>query len=122
MSVVWCGGDSAALYDGNGGRDVRQGADRAWIFDLTHPLYSRCHPVLAIQMWTRTYETRGRNNFRTEQHRTTMFEHLPSEVGVKVFNKLPGDLKRINELKQFKSRLRHFLLSQAFLPPLMSLR
>uniref|UniRef100_A0A1B6HTM5 Uncharacterized protein n=1 Tax=Homalodisca liturata TaxID=320908 RepID=A0A1B6HTM5_9HEMI len=83
-----------------------------YILDVTLYCQFKCELVQGREV--HQYETRGRNNFRTEQHRTAMFEHLPSQMGVKLINKLPGDLKRINEPKQFKSRLRHFLLSKAF--------
>ncbi|KAG8335335.1 hypothetical protein J6590_070573 [Homalodisca vitripennis] len=34
--------------------------------------------ILDVTLDVHQYETRGTDNFRTEQHRTTMFEHLPS--------------------------------------------
>ncbi|KAG8258048.1 hypothetical protein J6590_036787 [Homalodisca vitripennis] len=83
-----------------------------YILDVT--MYCRFKCELVQGRDVHQFETRGRNNFRTKQHRTSMFEHLPSQMGVKLINTLPGDLKRINELQQFKSRLRHFLLSKAF--------
>ncbi|KAG8256531.1 hypothetical protein J6590_066341 [Homalodisca vitripennis] len=60
------------------------------------------------------YGTRGRDNFRMAQHRTTVFELLPSQVGVRLINRLPEEIKRVNNHKQFKSRLKHFLVSKAF--------
>ncbi|KAG8319615.1 hypothetical protein J6590_088187 [Homalodisca vitripennis] len=60
------------------------------------------------------YETRGRDNFRIVQHRTSGFEHLPSQVGVKLINKLPEGIKHLIDSKLFKSRLKHLLASKAF--------
>ncbi|KAG8308348.1 hypothetical protein J6590_002436 [Homalodisca vitripennis] len=48
------------------------------------------------------YGTRGRNNFRVEQHRTAAFEHLPSQVGVGLINRLPEGIKQLNETKNSK--------------------
>ena len=60
------------------------------------------------------YETRGRNNFRLQQHRTTAFTNLPKQVGVRLINGLPEVLKNIQNLNQFKSRLKHLLVSGVF--------
>ncbi|KAG8283080.1 hypothetical protein J6590_023609 [Homalodisca vitripennis] len=60
------------------------------------------------------YETRGRDNFRTEQHRTTAFGHLPSQVGVTIINRLPEEIKHLEEPKTFKSRLKRLLVLKAF--------
>ncbi|KAG8284398.1 hypothetical protein J6590_103814 [Homalodisca vitripennis] len=35
------------------------------------------------------YGTRGRDNFRLDQHRTTAYGRLPSQVGVRLINRLP---------------------------------
>ncbi|KAG8321496.1 hypothetical protein J6590_045562 [Homalodisca vitripennis] len=41
------------------------------------------------------YRTRGRGNFRIAQHRTAAFERLPSQVGVRVINRLPDNISMI---------------------------
>ncbi|KAG8286085.1 hypothetical protein J6590_068040 [Homalodisca vitripennis] len=60
------------------------------------------------------YGTRGRDNFRLDQHRTTAYGRLPSQVGVRLINRLPEGIKNINDPNQFKARLKHFLVSKAF--------
>ncbi|KAG8333295.1 hypothetical protein J6590_000422 [Homalodisca vitripennis] len=40
-----------------------------------------------------SYETRGRETYRTGQHRTGVYEHLPSQAGVHFINKLPNGIK-----------------------------
>lgn len=60
------------------------------------------------------YGTKGRDNFRNHQHRTSAFECLPSEVGVKLINRLPKEIKQINDPKKFKARLRNLLVSKVF--------
>ncbi|KAG8246097.1 hypothetical protein J6590_094446 [Homalodisca vitripennis] len=84
------------------------------LYTLDVTLYCRFKCELVQGRDVHQCEPRGRNNFRTEQYRTAMFEHLSSQMGVKLINKLPGDLKRIIESKKFKYRLRHSLLSKAF--------
>ncbi|KAG8272042.1 hypothetical protein J6590_050947 [Homalodisca vitripennis] len=59
------------------------------------------------------YETRGRDNLRTHQRRLTS-QHIPQQVGVRLINKLPEDIKNSNNLNQFKTRLRRLLVSKAF--------
>ncbi|KAG8287230.1 hypothetical protein J6590_043598 [Homalodisca vitripennis] len=48
------------------------------------------------------YGTRGRDNLRLHPHRTAAFKRLPSEVSVKLINKLPDEIKNFNEPKKLK--------------------
>ncbi|KAG8291167.1 hypothetical protein J6590_067151 [Homalodisca vitripennis] len=83
-----------------------------YILDVV--LYCRFKCVSLRGSDVHQYGTRGRDNFRMAQHRTTVFERLPSQVGVRLINRLPEEIKRVNNHKQFKSRLKHFLVSKAF--------
>ncbi|KAG8320288.1 hypothetical protein J6590_071942 [Homalodisca vitripennis] len=47
-------------------------------------------------------------------HRTATFKRLPSDVGVKLINKFPDEIKNLNDPTKFKARLRHFLVSRVF--------
>ncbi|KAG8312419.1 hypothetical protein J6590_023025 [Homalodisca vitripennis] len=66
------------------------------------------------------YETRVGNKLRIERHRTTT-PTLASQLEDKIINKLPGDIRRINEPQQFKPLSRQFLC-QKYFPWLRSLR
>ncbi|KAG8265293.1 hypothetical protein J6590_097943 [Homalodisca vitripennis] len=59
----------------------------------------------------RMYEV---NTSRTRRHRTGVYEHLPSQAGIRFINKLPDQLRNAPTLKVLKTRLRRFLVSQAF--------
>jgi hypothetical protein len=58
-----------------------------------------------------SYYTRGRANLRVQQHRTVAFEHLPSQFGIKILNKLPEGVKHAQNQNQFKTRLKSLLVS-----------
>ncbi|KAG8260197.1 hypothetical protein J6590_102170 [Homalodisca vitripennis] len=58
--------------------------------------------------------TRGRDTYRTGSHRTGVYEHLPSQAGIRFLNKLPNSIINAPTLKAFKARLKRFLASQAF--------
>ncbi|KAG8303316.1 hypothetical protein J6590_013586 [Homalodisca vitripennis] len=60
------------------------------------------------------YETRGRANYRTGRHRTVVYERLPSQAGVQFLNRLPNSIKHAPTPKALKTRLKRFLVSQAF--------
>ncbi|KAG8270385.1 hypothetical protein J6590_099345 [Homalodisca vitripennis] len=83
-----------------------------YILDVV--LYCRLKCELTQGSDVHQYETRGRDNFRTVQYRTSAFEHVPSQVGVKLINKLPEGIKHLIDSKLFKSRLKHLLVSKAF--------
>ncbi|KAG8247517.1 hypothetical protein J6590_059264 [Homalodisca vitripennis] len=61
-----------------------------------------------------SYGTRGRDTYRTGSHRTGVYEHLPSQAGVRFLNKLPNSIKNAPTPKALKARLKRFLASQAF--------
>ncbi|KAG8245311.1 hypothetical protein J6590_005624 [Homalodisca vitripennis] len=92
----------------------------AWIANFAlslHPhvaLYCRFKCELVRGRDVHQYGTRGRDNLRLYPHRTAAFKRLPSEVGVKLINKLPDEIKDLNEPTKFKSRLRHFLVSRVY--------
>ncbi|KAG8298983.1 hypothetical protein J6590_002952 [Homalodisca vitripennis] len=54
------------------------------------------------------YNTRGWDAYRSAQHRLQAYEALPSEVGAKLFNRLPLDL-RVNRKPLFKKNVRRLL-------------
>ncbi|KAG8316167.1 hypothetical protein J6590_057365 [Homalodisca vitripennis] len=60
------------------------------------------------------YETRGRDSYRTERHRTVAYEHLTSQAGVHLINRLPDSIKNAPTPKALKIRLKHFLAPKAF--------
>ncbi|KAG8290669.1 hypothetical protein J6590_078133 [Homalodisca vitripennis] len=60
------------------------------------------------------YNTRGRDNLRFQSHRTMAYEQLPSQVGIKVINRLPECIKELATKKRFKARLRDLLVSNKF--------
>ncbi|KAG8261707.1 hypothetical protein J6590_067310 [Homalodisca vitripennis] len=82
-----------------------------YILDVVLYCRLKCELIQGSDVYQ--YETRGRDNFRIVQHRTSAFEHLPSQVGVKLINKLPEGIKHLSDSKLFKSRLRHLLVSKA---------
>ncbi|KAG8248166.1 hypothetical protein J6590_085622 [Homalodisca vitripennis] len=51
---------------------------------------------------------------RSAQHRLHAYEALPSEVGAKLFNKLPLDLRVENSKPLFKRKLRRLLVQGAY--------
>ncbi|KAG8305331.1 hypothetical protein J6590_072037 [Homalodisca vitripennis] len=60
------------------------------------------------------YETHGRANYRTGRHRTVVYERLPSQACVHFLNRLPKSIKNAPTPKALKTRLKRFLVSQAF--------
>ncbi|KAG8302305.1 hypothetical protein J6590_034617 [Homalodisca vitripennis] len=52
-------------------------------------LYSRSKCALVRGGDVHHHETRGRVNFRVQQHRTNAFRNLPSQVDVRLINSLP---------------------------------
>ena len=60
------------------------------------------------------YNTRVRNDFRVSQHRTTAFERLPSQIGIKLLNILPESLKNLENPILFKRELKRDLVRFAF--------
>ncbi|KAG8284102.1 hypothetical protein J6590_003794 [Homalodisca vitripennis] len=91
---------------------ARRQSDGLYILDVV--LYCRFKCVSLRGSDVHQYGVGGRDNFRMAQHRTTVFECLPSQVGVRLINRLLEEIKRVNNHKEFKSRLKHFLVSRAF--------
>jgi len=60
------------------------------------------------------YNTRNRNNFLLPIHHLTLTEEKPSYIGPKLFNMLPGHLKKISTEKHFKKELQGWLLTRPF--------
>jgi len=46
--------------------------------------------------------------------RTTLFKNSRANVGVKLYNKLPNTIKRLEKIEEFKRRLKYFLLQHIF--------
>ncbi len=68
-------------------------------------LYCQTNKVFIKSRITHNYETRGKENLQNVHHRTTKFENLPMQVGIKLFNRLPNDLKQLDNPKHLKLEL-----------------
>ncbi|KAG8294959.1 hypothetical protein J6590_091163, partial [Homalodisca vitripennis] len=64
-----------------------------YLYILDIVLYCRSKGKLAQGKDVHQHGTRGRENFRVQQHRTAAYERLPSEVGVKLIKKIPEEIK-----------------------------
>lgn len=84
------------------------------LYVLEVALYCRFKCDLVQGRDVHQYGTRGRDNFRINQHRTAAFQNLPSQVGVKIINRLPEDITKLICPNKFKARLKHLLVEKAF--------
>jgi len=60
------------------------------------------------------YDTRNSNQYRLQYCRLEIFQKMPSQAGIKLFNKLPEHLKIIQHLNTFKTSLKNFFIQHAF--------
>ena len=58
--------------------------------------------------------TRQKLNLHIQRCRTTLLKNSTTNMGIKLYNKLPNTLKRIDKIQEFKKRLKYFLLSNVF--------
>jgi hypothetical protein len=53
-------------------------------------------------------------DFHTQFCGTTLYKSSWENAGIKLFNKLPNTLKKIERPQEFKRRLRYFLMQHVF--------
>jgi hypothetical protein len=58
--------------------------------------------------------TRQKSDLHTQFCRTTLFKNSSANVGIKLHNKLPNTIKRLDKIQEFKRRLKYFLLQHTF--------
>jgi len=58
--------------------------------------------------------TRQKSDFHTQFCRTTLYKSSCENAGIKLFNKLPNTIKRIERPQEFKRRLQNFLMQHVF--------
>ncbi|KAG8272647.1 hypothetical protein J6590_037943 [Homalodisca vitripennis] len=61
------------------------------------------------------HETRGRDNFRVQQHRTNAFRNLPSQVGIRLINSLPEECSHPAFLQCAKRNQKYLLLNKGLI-------
>jgi hypothetical protein len=54
--------------------------------------------------------TRQKLDLHTQFCRTTLLKNSSTNVGIKLYNKLPNTIKRLTKIQEFKRRLKYFLL------------
>ena len=77
-------------------------------------LYARFSCPIITGADVHEHHTRGRSELRSGQQRLNVAQALPHNAGARFFNKLPGDMKNINDKNKFKIVLRAHLLNKAF--------
>lgn len=61
-----------------------------------------------------SYETRNRNDYFIPLHGTSAYEHSPIYSGIKIYNKLPQQIKEIKNYNTFKRKLNVFLINKCY--------
>jgi len=54
--------------------------------------------------------TRQKSDLHIQFCRTTLLKNSSTNVGTKLYNKLPNTIKTLEKLQEFKRRLKYFLL------------
>jgi len=58
--------------------------------------------------------TRQTSDLHTQFCRTTLFKNSSANSGIKLYNKLPNTIKRLDKIQEFKIRLKYFLPQHIF--------
>lgn len=60
---------------------------------------------------THTYNTRHRNDFTIDRHRTNYYDQMPCNKGAKMYNSLPNDIKNLQTDRLFYTELKKHLIN-----------
>lgn len=63
---------------------------------------------------THSYNTRQGHLLKTSSYNTTLYKKSPNHAGIKMYNKLPPEIKTINSINKFTSCLKNFLAVNCF--------
>jgi len=55
-----------------------------------------------------------KSDLHSEFCRTTIFQNSSANVDIRLYNKLPNTIKRLEKIQEFKRRLKYFLLQHIF--------
>ncbi|KAG8334616.1 hypothetical protein J6590_086439 [Homalodisca vitripennis] len=69
-------------------------------------VFKKLQLLTLLRTWTRDY--------RPGRHRTVVYERLSSQAGVQFLNRLPNSIKDAPTPNAFKTRIKRFLVNQAF--------
>jgi hypothetical protein len=58
--------------------------------------------------------THQKSDLHIQFCRTTLLKNSSGNVGIKLFNKLPETIKRLEKIQEFKRRLKYYLLQHIF--------
>lgn len=61
-----------------------------------------------------SYSTRQGHLLKVKNHNTTLYKKSPYHAGIKMYNKLPPEIKSINSLNKFTTCLKNFLATNGF--------
>lgn len=64
--------------------------------------------------FSHSYNTRNGNDLLCPNHMLSIFEQSPAYMGVKLYNGLPSYIKQIESIKEYKKKLKLFLLTRSF--------
>ena len=58
--------------------------------------------------------THQKSHLHTQFCRTTLLKNSGANLGIKLYNKLPNTIKRLDKIQEFKRRQKYFLLQHTF--------
>ena len=84
-----------------------------YILEMTCFLKRYCQS-LELNATVHKHNTRRKMDIHIKSHRTNLYENSVINMGSLIYNKLPNHLKEIDSFKDFKRKLKLFLLSHTF--------
>ena len=84
-----------------------------YILEMTCFLKRYCQS-LELNATFHKHNTRRKMDIHIKSHRTNLYKNSVINMGSIIYNKLPNHLKEIDSFKDFKRKLKLFLLSHTF--------
>jgi hypothetical protein len=60
------------------------------------------------------YCTHQKSDLHTQFCRTTLLKNNSTNMGTKLYNKLPNTITRLDKMQEFKRKLKYFLMEHTF--------
>jgi hypothetical protein len=74
----------------------------------------RHHQFVELNSNVHAYNTRRKRDIHIQSYKTDLYKRSVINMGSKLYNKLPDNIKEIESYKTFGKQLKSFLLQHAF--------